>query len=445
MDVLGSVGQVLLHLSNTLGDESKLVRALATGLRVQSAADDPSGLAISENLIAQISGTQHAIQNVQTAQNALTVADGALQTVQLILQRIRSLTVQARSDINSEGQLQNIQTEIDQLLVEINSVAQNTNFNGRSLLDGSLDSSQGTPARLEIIASDPNPDGTTGANTVVNADGAGNPGPIFNNPHVGSSGQTQVAGLEEIHIIDFNAATGQVDVQETDFSNDPSFGNGQQATAIFQVPVNAGQIPGITDNSPSGNILFVADSLSNITPQDVGASVTFIEFAAKQASGGHALQVSSGANEGDLVSINLPSVSTNALQIAGISVLDPTTVDPTSNTSIGVSSSNNFAAKDAQARVDDALQAISAVRAQVGAQVVSLSEDANNGAISVQNLTAANSNIRDINVGQATSQFTKDQILAQVGTSVVAQLQVSALLATRLIIEALSGGSTTIL
>jgi len=110
---------------------------LSSGLRINTAADDPSGLAIATNLQTQVDGFNTAVQNVQTANNAAQVAEGALQTTTDILQRIRSLAVEASSDINSTSDRNNLQAEVSQLLLEVNRISQNTSFNGQPLLDGS--------------------------------------------------------------------------------------------------------------------------------------------------------------------------------------------------------------------------------------------------------------------------------------------------------------------
>jgi len=110
---------------------------LSTGLRINTAADDPSGLAISQSLQSQIAGFDQASQNVQNATSAASIADAALATTTDLLQRIRALAVEASSDISSNADKANLQTEISELLLEVNRVAQNTSFNGVSLLDGS--------------------------------------------------------------------------------------------------------------------------------------------------------------------------------------------------------------------------------------------------------------------------------------------------------------------
>ncbi|HEY1975402.1 MAG TPA: flagellin, partial [Candidatus Baltobacteraceae bacterium] len=125
---------VQLNLDYNQKQLQNTVTQLSSGLRINSAADDPSGNAIATNLQTQVDGFNQATQNVQNANNAAQVALGALTSTTNILQRIRSLAVEAASDINSNNDRLNLQTEVTQLLLEVNRIAQNTNFNGAPLL-----------------------------------------------------------------------------------------------------------------------------------------------------------------------------------------------------------------------------------------------------------------------------------------------------------------------
>src|SRR5690349_13043941 len=127
---------VQYNLNKNQSALKNVVTQLSSGLRINTAADDPSGLAIATNLQTQVDGFHQAIQNVQDANNAAQVAEGALQTTTDILQRVRSLAVEAASDINSSSDKNNLQAEVSQLLLEVNRISQNTNFNGQALLDG---------------------------------------------------------------------------------------------------------------------------------------------------------------------------------------------------------------------------------------------------------------------------------------------------------------------
>jgi flagellin len=129
--------QIELNLNENQSKLSSAARDLSSGERINTAADDPSGNAIATSLGTHAQAFTVASQNVTTAQNAVAVADGALATITDILLRIRSLAVEAASSIQSTSDRDNEQTEIDQLLLEINRISQNTNFNGEALLNGS--------------------------------------------------------------------------------------------------------------------------------------------------------------------------------------------------------------------------------------------------------------------------------------------------------------------
>lgn len=450
MDVLGSTGWVELNLFRTQMDEERQVRALASGLRVISASDDPSGLAISENLHTQVLGLQQGIQNVQTAGNLLNVADGTLSTVETILSRIHSLVVEAASGLNSTDQLNSIQSEIDSLLQEINKISSGAKFNGVTLFDGSHDSTLGLisqPKAVQITGPD-----SGGAGTDVYAQqnpGVSNPGPLMYNVYYGSKAEQFVSGLIELHIDSYSAnavdpVAGPVGngvyYTLTQYSTDPAFngaGGATEQVGVGAQPVNAGATASVFLPNADLSANMLKFDLANLSPQDAGVTIAFETFDASDPNGvptGTALQVNTSGSEGGIVSINLPQVSTNALDISGISVLAPQRVDASNNPS-GQDTSNMFAAADAEARVQNALDAVSSARAKIGAQSVALQEDANDASVQVVNQTASESSIRDLNVGQAATQLAKDQVLSHVGMSVLAQMQANA----QLVIELVNG------
>lgn len=113
-------------------------RALSSGSRINTAADDAAGLAISEKLKAQVNGYDVGAENAQDGQNLLNVADGALSGMQDSLQRIRELAVKSMNGIYSDSDRSSIQVEIDQLKDHIQQIAKSTSFNEMKLLDGSM-------------------------------------------------------------------------------------------------------------------------------------------------------------------------------------------------------------------------------------------------------------------------------------------------------------------
>jgi flagellin len=114
----------------------KSMEKLASGFRINKSGDDAAGLALSENLRAQIRGSQKALDNTQDGINVMNIADGALQTITDNLQRMRELSVQAGNDTYSTTQRTSMQTEYDQLASGITQIASAAKFNGINLLDG---------------------------------------------------------------------------------------------------------------------------------------------------------------------------------------------------------------------------------------------------------------------------------------------------------------------
>jgi flagellin len=119
---------------------TRSLERLSTGLRVNRAGDDAAGLAISEKMRSQIRGMHRAIRNAQDGISLIQTAEGALAEVHNMLQRIRELAVQAYNGIYTDEQIDSIQDEVDQLLEEIERIANDTEFNTRKILDGSVES-----------------------------------------------------------------------------------------------------------------------------------------------------------------------------------------------------------------------------------------------------------------------------------------------------------------
>lgn len=123
--------------NNAITAQSKAMERLSSGLRINRAADDPAGLAISEKMRAQIRGLNQASRNAQDAISLIQTGEGALNETHAILQRMSELAVQAANDTNTESERDAIQEEIDQLTEEITRIGDNTEFNTMKILNGS--------------------------------------------------------------------------------------------------------------------------------------------------------------------------------------------------------------------------------------------------------------------------------------------------------------------
>jgi flagellin len=408
---------VQLNLDRNQSQLHNVVTQLSSGLRINSAADDPSGNAISTNLQTQVDGFNQAVQNVQNANNAAQVALGALTSTTQILQRIRSLAVEAASDINSNNDRLNLQTEITQLLLEVNRIAQNTNFNGAPLLDGSHAGFQGVQnAFLTITANTAL--STNGAKATVNGVNYGflaacavGSSASFNTTTGGVQGQGgtgTVDGTIELQVVNTGVS---IAVQET-FINSATGGISVSPTLFAAQGSIKGT--GVSDTNGFDNVKI---TLGNFTTADVGTT-SYIKVSQNVAAltnpNNPAFNFQSGAYEGDVIQVGIEATNTSTLRI--------------SNVNVAISSSGNpsLGAEDTIGQVDNALQRLLNQQAQLGAVVVRLNIDQDSDNVAATNLQAAESNIRDLNVGQATTEFTKLQILVQVGTSVLAQSNANA-------------------
>jgi flagellin len=147
---LGSLNaQRNLHASQSV--LAKALQRLSSGLRINSAADDAAGLAISERFTTQIRGTQQAVRNANDGISMLQTTDAALGEVSASLQRIRELAVQAANSTNSESDRAALQDEVEQLTQEVDRVGRTTSFNGQLLFGQTRASVVGDPDVLDVL------------------------------------------------------------------------------------------------------------------------------------------------------------------------------------------------------------------------------------------------------------------------------------------------------
>jgi flagellin len=400
--------QVALNLNNNQEALQSSVTKLSSGLRINTAADDPSGLAIAEKLQAQVNGFDQAISNVQDATNAATVADGALQTTTDILQRIRSLAVEASSDTNTQSDKANLQTEVTQLLQEVNTISQNTNFNGSSLLDGSHAGFQPQVQAFTTITSNASLAAAStaaykaGTNTGLLIASIGSVAKFTTTTGgaqgvSGSTGKATVDGTIELQVI--NTGTS-IAVQETFISSNFATNGSSVSTTL------------LASNSTAATFDNVTITLGNFSTADVGVTA-YIKVSQNVAlvtnSAGPAFSFQSGAGEGATIQLGIAATNSSTLRISNINLL------------LSTSTGASIGAEDAIGQIDNALTTLLTERANLGAVTVRLQEDSSNASVAAVNLQASESNIRDLNVSAETTKYTADQILISVGTSVLLQ------------------------
>ena len=338
---------------------------LSSGKRITSAASDPSGAAIAASLQAQVNGFDQAASNAQDAGNAAAVADGALSTTSDSLQRLSTLAIQASNDFLSPTQRSGLQAEANQLVQQINTNSQNATFNGNQLLDGSFQGT--TPATPAVAATTSNADLANGGQlaSAVSAAAAA-PGQTIQLSVIDAGG-----GVQQAQVTTTDTATGTV-------TAGPTLASGATAT-----------VNGTT---------FTVGNLSSL---DVGTTATIQTTGATAGTTGNGATVQTGANQGATTQLTLPNASSSSLGLVNIDL------------------SSSSTATNAQGQINSALQNLSSARAQVGAQEVSLQSSINSSNIASVNLQQSESNISDLNYGQASTDFTKTQLQQQITLSVL--------------------------
>ncbi|MFD1505469.1 flagellin [Georgenia yuyongxinii] len=359
------------NLSNTQNDLSKSLEKLSSGFRINRAADDAAGLAISEGLRSQVGGLKVAARNAQDGISVVQTAEGALTEVHSILQRLRDLSVQAANDSNNPNARTNIETESDSLVAELNRIAESTNFNGTSLLKGN-----GATGNLKFqVGAGSDVDSVievnlSGANvkSVAGALGSAMSGAKF-----AVDTPTAVGGVHTFTItkagIDTTVATANLGAPG-DFKTVQEFADALNADADFTKELTA---------------RVNADNELVVRAKNGGAVVGGATAGTDAASG-------TGAG--------------TSSAIAGANGLDFST---------------NALARQSIDNIDESIKTISTARAELGAYQNRLEHTIKNINVSIENLTASESRIRDTDMASEMVNFTRSQILSQAGTAMLAQ------------------------
>lgn len=378
---------------NNAATSSSLAK-LSSGLRINSAADDAAGLAISEKMRAQISGLDQAESNANDGISMIQTAEGALSETHSILQRMRELAVQAASDTNTNADRTEIQQEIDQLTEEITRIATDTEFNTQKLLDGSMQvvTSGGTNADdiMFAAASSSVANGTytvsiTETKAVSNSTGTGT--------FAAQSGtsSTMKAGTYTL------TATGATTYSVTDANgNDVSTPFAEGAVTL------TGGVAGATATltvSLTGDVT-TEDGIKNIV---LSADATTASVATLTVDQDKSATFQIGANSGQNTTLSISAMSANAL---GVDDLDLT---------------SQSAADTAISIIDKAITTVSSQRSALGAAQNRLEHTINNLSTSSENLSAAESQIRDVDMAEEMTEYTKNNILSQAAQAMLAQ------------------------
>jgi flagellin len=347
------------NLSVTSGQMNKSLERLSSGFRINRAADDAAGLAISEGLRSQIGGLKVAVRNAQDGVSVVQTAEGALTETHSILQRMRDLSVQSANDTNDPDSRKAIAAETTALSAELDRIASKTTFNNVPLLDGNFKSKQ---FQVGYAAGD-----TISVDVV--SKGASAATSTWNNGAVATTAAKATFTL-----------------------------NGTTTTTAANMPVS----------SDANTIAAALNADANFTAAYT-ARVTEkggLEVMSKDPSITGSIVAGGGIN---VASTNVAAGTGSAgfsASALGLGTLDLTTQSG-ANTAIGL--------------LDTAIKSVSTSRANLGALQNRFEHTINNLNVTAENLTASESRIRDTDMAQEMTNFSRTQILTQAGTSMLAQ------------------------
>jgi flagellin len=441
------------QLTGNTGAASKSLEKLSSGLRINRAGDDAAGLAISEKMRGQIRGLEMASKNAQDGISLIQTAEGALNEVHSILQRMRELAVQSSNGTTTDDDRKALQDEINQLVDEIDRIGNTTQFNTMNLLDGSQGKSVDFSATastskivdVRAIASMNNEtykltvDNVSGSAAVLNKTGTGN---SIAQGEVTYDTTSTVAKVGETYTISWDDGNDQsaatvtlkdstgkdiATLTNVDLTNSGApgvialdFGSGKYKFNLdtSNIGTNAGSVTFRTEmeadytitNGGGATVETLTDQLSTNGQVDVGGfRLTVDKSLAADTTGsnlvvsGNDVEFQIGANEGQTTKLAINDMRADALGV------DDLKVDSQSD------------AQSAITTIDKAIKLVSEERAKFGAIQNRLEHTINNLGTSAENLTAAESRIRDVDMAKEMMEFTKNNILTQAAQAMLAQ------------------------
>lgn len=399
---------------------SKSTERLSSGYRINRAADDAAGLAISEKMRGQIRGLSQASTNGEDAISLVQTAEGALQESQNVIHRMRELAVQAANDTNTDDDREQIQKEINQLTNEVDRIATTTEFNTMKLLDGSKKG----PQMQE--------DGITGI------EGSFQLGNVsLENPETSEAKlcaiddvirftiQADISDADELHLYEAISDGAKItfeSLQGSQWTNEISMEENADNENDLDIIFPSGAYPEgevVASDAGSEPLTFTIKDYKSLK---AGDTITITMQKAKEPrpslEDANLLRFQIGANSGQEMTLGIDSMKAAALGIVQTS-------DSTSDTEdaglkgVALEVTSQAKASLAIEAYDNALTKISTTRAKLGAVQNRLEHTIANLDTSAENLQASESRIRDVDMADEMVSYSKDNILQQAGTSML--------------------------
>ena len=383
-------------LGVTTSAQAKSTEKLSSGYKINRAADDAAGLSISEKMRKQIRGLTQASSNAQDGISAVQTAEGALNEVQDMLQRMNELAVKAANGTNSEDDRNYIQDEVNQLIKEIDRVSTTTKFNETYLLKG------------DDTVKFTNP-GDTAVTVTDGTDGANNAKIEFSIAGIKTEGGKSDATFNVL------GKNYSVRVEEDDTN--------ETVAKKLADAINADKLS--DDNAGEFKATSAADGKITLTSANQKALKDTTKFAdgnfTVKSSGVLTLKLHVGADStsDNQISVDIKQMSATVL---GLKTGNSTTGDATGN--LDTLLVNGKDDKNARAAIDtiaSALQEVSKQRSALGAAQNRLEHTISNLDNVVENTTSAESSIRDTDMATEMVKYSNNNILAQAGQAMLAQ------------------------
>ena len=468
-------------LSGVASAQSKSTEKLSSGYRINRAADDAAGLSISEKMRSQIRGLNQASTNAQDGISLIQTAEGALNEQHSILQRMRELAVQAANGTETNDDREAVQNEIEQLQSELTRISDTTEFNTMKLLDGSQSGSKVqasvSKSATANLTTEPATKASATTTAITKIDGKESSYSVTVMDKDGNASTTTVKFTGQ-NDLDKDAKSIVSELEKTDLANTfdiTSTADGKitftakeagsssnvvltkqdAATAVAVEKSEAGEdaysklAAGIGVYDGTGNIedkIFTvngekfayvtdptklgddykdvnyvkattvdntaADAMAKLINAKTGISAetdaktdTTINLKAGTSNTGNGITLQIGANEGQTMSFTLDDMSADALGV-GVGKVDL---------------SKQESAKTATTTIDAAIKKVSAARGRMGAVQNRLEHTINNLDTAAENMQTAESRIRDTDMAEEMVNYSKNNILAQAGQSMLAQ------------------------
>ena len=364
-----------MGVNNTAAGKS--MEKLSSGLRINRAGDDAAGLAISEKMRGQIRGLTQASRNSADGISMIQTAEGALNETTNILQRMRELAVQASNDTNTTSDREEIQKEINALTEEVDRIANNTEFNTQKLLNGSKSGEAGDLVREEVAAQKGEFTITLDADLKVND-------------------RLIVDGK----VIKFGQ--GEADTTDTIKTKLEDVLGGK-----YTIEVTGKKSIKLTQKEGTDKDEFKASLNGNDLGEKAKVAKEGVTHRDEENSEGK-VSVQVGANASQSMSIEIGDMRAQALKIVN-------------DKGRGLSVETAQSANEAITAFDAALNSVSSQRANLGAVQNRLEYTISNLDNTAENLTSAESTLRDVDMAKEMMEYSKNNILNQAAQAMISQ------------------------